>query len=156
MADQHNVYAFKIKEEHTENAATEAERQRGWGREQNAANPIWPVKLGQQGWVRGEMHDNGTFASVQLLGTRGFGWIPRRCIDVGAVKDMKTATYIPAFDGNAILHNAPSALSRCIGTLFQEMGRHIDTLCDAGAGPKDIQALSRNTTYMDGILRGDF
>jgi len=139
MADQQvNVYTFKVKQEHTQQSATEAEGKRGWNQEQNAADPIWAVQLGQLGWVRGEKYDNGAFASVQLLGSRGFGWIPRRCIDVGAVKDMTTTTYIPGFDGNAVLQNSPSALLRCIQTLFTEMGKHIDVFSDAGATPEDI------------------
>jgi hypothetical protein len=154
MADQNKVYAFKVKEVYTKQAATEAEHQRGWNAEQNAQNPIWAVDVGQLGWVRDQRHDNGTWASVQLLGTQGFGWIPRRCIDVGAVKTMKTQSYIPELDANPTVYNVPSALSRAIGTLFQEMWRHSDALIEAGARPEDIKVLSQNSNYMDAILKG--
>lgn len=156
MADQNKVYAFKVKEEYTKQAAAEAERQRGWNAEQNAQNPIWAVGVGQLGWVRDQRHDNGTWASVQLLGTQGFGWIPRRCIDVGAVKAVGKQTYIPSFDANSTVYNTPNALSRVIGTLFQEMSRHSDALIEAGARPEDIKVLSQNSNYMDAILKGIF
>jgi hypothetical protein len=156
MVDQNNIYAFKVKEEYTQQAATEAERQRGWNPAQNAQNPIWAVNIGQLGWVRSESYDNGTWASVQLLGIQGFGWIPRRCIDVGAVKGMKTVTCILGFDGVPVVYNVPDSLSRVIGTLFQEMSRHSDALCEAGALERDVKALSQNREFMDAILNGNF
>ena len=155
MADQNKVYAFRVKEEYTQQAATEAERQRGWSPAQNTLNPIRPVTVGQLGWVRGENYDNGSWANVQLLGTQGFAWILRRCIDVGAVKGMDTATYISGLGGIPTVYNVPDALSRVIGTLFQEMSRHSDALCEAGAHGRDIEALSRNRTFMDAILKGN-
>jgi hypothetical protein len=74
--------------------------------------------MGQLGWARDQRHDNGTWASAQLLGTQGFGWIPRRYIDLGAVKAVKTQTYIPQLDANPTVYKVPNALSRVIGTLF--------------------------------------
>jgi hypothetical protein len=34
------------------------------------------------------------------------------------------------------------------------MLKHIDTLCNAGATPEDIKALSQDTAYMNAILTG--
>jgi hypothetical protein len=151
---QNQVYAFKVKQEYTQQSAAEAERGRGWNAEENAANPIWAVEHGQLGWVRDKSYDNTGFANVQLLGKNGYGWIPRHCIDVGAVKNRPTTTYIPGFDDNVVLQHSQSALQRCILTLFTEMLKHIDTLCNAGATPEDIKALSQDTAYMNAILTG--
>ena len=70
---------------------------------------------------------------MQLLGRQGFGWIPRRCIDAGAVKAVTTQTYIPPFDSNPMVFSGSDLLSKVIATLFQEKSRHSDALVEAGA-----------------------
>ena len=89
--------------------------------------------MGQLGQVRDQRHDNGTCACVQLLDRQGFGWIPRRCIDVGAVKSVTAQTYIPPFDRNPMVFSGSDLLSKVIATLFREMSRHSNTLIKAGA-----------------------
>lgn len=151
------TYAFKVQVPFTGAQAIEASKKRGLSAELDTKYPIWSVVLGQLGWVRNQTHDNSGYAEVILLDRDGKGWIPRQCIDQGAVAGFKCQTLSPSFTLSAknISQDAEiPLLRRVLRAMFKSMADNRTELVRASTSSADIDLLSGSPLYMDTMVKG--